>query len=144
MSRTANSNAKRTPDFNLVSVLGSKKEDDLDYVQHGVSWTFETKKASGLNIRLNTLPLGEEIVAYGNDSFKGELKKSSGTSPDYVLFDTSVDKEGAPQYHEIGVGWVFDKTKEDGPLGISFSLKSRPLTGNLVAFEFKPKEEAKK
>ncbi len=146
MSRTAesvNTNAKTSPDFNLVSVRGAKESKDQSYVQHGVSWYFTTKKTEGLNIRLNTLPLGEEVVAYGNDSFEGKLKISSGTSPDYVLFDTSVDGDGGNVYHEIGVGWVFDKSDKEGPFGVSFKLNARPLSGNLVAFEFVAKAKAK-
>lgn len=133
--------AKKTsgpaPYFRLTGITGTGKK--TSYTEHGVGWAFATKNTAGISFKLNSWPIGDEVVAYGKKEGDEELFQSPGNSPDYTLHHAAVDGDGKTSYTEIGVGWVFDKRSDEdpeGPHGISFRLKAVPFDGNVVAFQY--------
>jgi len=120
------------PYFNVQSNYG--ESDKAQYAEHGVGWPFEGKKAVGVSLKMNSLPLGREMILFGKKGGDLVMFESSGNAPDYKLCHVDADQ----RYTEVGVGWSFDKRSKKDPEavhGISFKLHARPLDGNLVVFE---------
>ena len=87
--KATSSKKGRRPDFQMMSEVDGIDGEPL-VVTHGACWAFEppnNQQNGGINLKIGSLPLGDEFVLMATDDFDGDIHTS--------------DKEGEPDWQRL-------------------------------------------